>query len=264
MSENQKYRAPALDKGLDILELLASSEQSLSQKDMAAALDRSSSEIYRMLSTLVQRGYIMRSATDELYSLSLKMFSLSQKHPPIARLLSHALPLMQKLAQRSWQSCHICIEDHGDIVVVASVPAPGNWGMSLRTGSVIGLSNSGSGRVLAAFRDSESVDKLFEMHRLATGEPQIDKSSFLARLPGIRKLGYEIAQSDTTQGVTNLSFPVFDPFDTAIIAVTCPYMKRLDTVKVPNVDQVAQMHHNLATELTAFYGGSDINKDAST
>ena len=259
MSDSHKYRAPALDKGLDILELLASHEKRLGQKDIATALDRSSNEIYRMLSTLVHRGYVVRSEADELYTLSLKMFSMSQRHPPISRLLSHALPLMQKLVQESWQSCHICVEDNGDIVVVASVPAPGNWGLALRTGSVIGLCNTGTGRILAAFKGNEGAERLFETHRLAAGEPKTDKSTFLASLSSIRNRGYEVADSDTTEGVTNLAFPVFDLFGAAIVVVNCPFVKRLDAIEVPNVEEVTQLYHTMAQDLTAFYGGVETN-----
>ena len=39
--DGERYRAPALDKGLDIIELLAGTEASLSQAEIAKALDRS-------------------------------------------------------------------------------------------------------------------------------------------------------------------------------------------------------------------------------
>lgn len=40
----ERYRAPALDKGLDILELLAGTEEGLSQAEIAKALDRTPTE----------------------------------------------------------------------------------------------------------------------------------------------------------------------------------------------------------------------------
>ena len=39
-----RYRAPALDKGLDILELLAREEEGLSQAEIAKALGRTPNE----------------------------------------------------------------------------------------------------------------------------------------------------------------------------------------------------------------------------
>lgn len=52
----QKYTAPALEKGLDILERLSLSEAGLSLSEIARDLGRSVSEIFRMLVVLQQRG----------------------------------------------------------------------------------------------------------------------------------------------------------------------------------------------------------------
>ena len=57
-----RYRAPALDKGLDILELLATTDEGLSQAEIAKALERSPNEIYRMLDRLVRRHYVVRTS----------------------------------------------------------------------------------------------------------------------------------------------------------------------------------------------------------
>ena len=59
-----RYRAPALDKGLDILELLAGVEQGLTQAEIAKRLDRSPNEFYRMLDRLVRRGYVTKLEGD--------------------------------------------------------------------------------------------------------------------------------------------------------------------------------------------------------
>src|SRR5882757_615937 len=79
----ERYRAPALDKGLDILELLASTEESLSQAEIAKALDRTPNEIYRMLDRLVRRHYVARTSGDR-YELTLKLFALAhaRTRPP--------------------------------------------------------------------------------------------------------------------------------------------------------------------------------------
>ena len=53
-----KYTAPALEKGLDILEHLSRSDAGLTQAEIARVLGRSVSEIFRMLVVLQERGYI--------------------------------------------------------------------------------------------------------------------------------------------------------------------------------------------------------------
>jgi len=81
----ERYRAPALDKGLDILELLASRDGAMSQVEIAKSLDRSAGEIFRMLNRLVRRGYVQRTEEDR-YALTLKLFELAHATPPLGRL----------------------------------------------------------------------------------------------------------------------------------------------------------------------------------
>ena len=55
-----KYYAPALDKGLDILEYLSDQSIPQSQQDIAIGIERTPNEIYRMLVSLEKRGYIAK------------------------------------------------------------------------------------------------------------------------------------------------------------------------------------------------------------
>lgn len=83
--DSERYRAPALDKGLDILELLARTDGGLTQIEIAKSIGKSPNELYRMLDRLVRRGYVQRLDGDR-FSLTLKMFGLAHFHAPIRRL----------------------------------------------------------------------------------------------------------------------------------------------------------------------------------
>ena len=104
--DSDRYRAPALDKGLDILELLADVDGGLTQAEIAKRLDRSPNEFYRMLDRLVRRGYVTRIDGDR-FSLTLKLFGLAQLHAPVRRLVSFAearaaKSMFPKRVQRFW------------------------------------------------------------------------------------------------------------------------------------------------------------------
>lgn len=256
-----KYRAPALEKGLQILELLAAHQEPLTQAEIARAMDRSKNEIYRMLSVLVQHGYVSRSQGGDGYSLSLKLFATAQRYSPVARLLEVALPLMRRAARTAWQSCHIGMESGGSVVIVSSVEAPGNWGLALRTGSVIGLGNSGTGRVLAAFRDPAALDELIARHVPALGEPELDAARFRDELETVRRHGFYKAPSDTLVGVTNLTFPIFDPSDATVAALTCPYIERVDRLKTATLDEAERIFGQVAHDLTRYFHGEALPED---
>ncbi len=87
------YTAPALEKGLDILELLAGEAGGISQTVIAQRLARTTTELFRMLAVLERRGYVMREL-DGGYRLTLRLFELAHQHPPLKRLLTVALPAM--------------------------------------------------------------------------------------------------------------------------------------------------------------------------
>src|SRR4051812_44022445 len=101
--ENDRYKAPALDKGLEIIELLARTDGGLTQTEIAREIGRSASEFFRMLDRLVRRGYVARDRSDR-YSLTLKLFGLAQQHAPLRRLASFSTPLMRDFARRSSQA----------------------------------------------------------------------------------------------------------------------------------------------------------------
>ena len=147
-SELDRYRAPALDKGLDILELLAAVDGGLTQAEISKRLQRSPNEFYRMLDRLVRRGYVTKLEGDR-YSLTLKLFGLAQLHAPVRRLVSYATPLMRDLAEKSFQANQLVVFDRGSAVVIAQQEAPGYWGISIRVGSHISLFDTGSGHSAA-------------------------------------------------------------------------------------------------------------------
>ncbi len=142
-AEDDRYRAPALDKGLDILEQLASVDGGLTQAEISRKLGRSPNEFYRMLDRLVRRGYVTRIDGDR-YSLTLKLFGLAQLHAPTRRLASYATPLMRDLAQRSRQANQLAVFDRGSAVIIAQQEAPDYWGISIRVGSHVSLFDTGS------------------------------------------------------------------------------------------------------------------------
>ena len=104
---SSRYPTPALEKGLDILELFASEPSGLTKSDVARKLGRTISEIFRMLLCLEERGYIAQSPHSDRYHLSLHLFKLAQEHPPIKRMTMQALPIMQQAAHELGQSCHL-------------------------------------------------------------------------------------------------------------------------------------------------------------
>ena len=81
--QSKSYSAPALEKGLDILELLSNFEDGLSQAEIASRLNKSVNEIYRMISTLRDREYVDFDEDEDRYNLSYKILNMTAKFEPV-------------------------------------------------------------------------------------------------------------------------------------------------------------------------------------
>ena len=237
--EDDRYRAPALDKGLDILELLAGIDGGLTQAEIAKKLDRSPNEFYRMLDRLVRRGYVTRLDGDR-YSLTLKLFGLAQLHAPVRRLVSYATPLMRELAETSQQANQLVVFDRGSAVVIAQQEAPNYWGISIRVGSHISLFDTGSGHVLLAFRSQEERQMMISEHVRST-DKTAQSAEFFARLDQIRDRGYEMMASMQTAGVFNLSAPVRSSDGKAIAALSIPYITVVNAPSAPDITRTIEL-----------------------
>jgi len=250
---DDRYRAPALDKGLDIIELLASVDEGLSQAEISKALNRTTNEIYRMLDRLVRRNYVARTNGDR-YELTLKLFALVHQRPPIRRLVSRATPVIQRIARTAEQSCHVVVIDRGTLVVVAQADAPGYWGVAIRVGSRIGLVNTGSGHVLLAYASETERRLMLEEHEPVAQE--IVPDDLDAQLRRVRERGYQFMDSKQTLGIMNLSVPIFGPNGSVIAALTSPYVKRLDTDHVTTPEEVIELLKKGSAEISALTGSA--------
>lgn len=204
------YAAPALEKGLDILELLASvGVEGLTQKQMADRLGRSASEIFRMLVVLQRRGYVRRTTPAETYHLTARLFELAHRHPPVSGLLDIAVPLLREVASVTRQSCHLAVREGDEALMLAKADSPEPRGFSVRVGARFALTSVASGRVLLAFSDGQ-------------GAP----AGMIPGLETIRRRGYERTRSGTIRGVIDLTCPVLDHHGQAVAAMTIPYLTR--------------------------------------
>ncbi len=229
---SRDYPAPALEKGLDILELLSVQSKGLLQGEIAQRLERSTPELFRMLNVLERRGYLNRHA-DGGYLLSLKLFELAHGHPPLRRLLQVALPPMQDLAQQIRQSSHLVIHYTRRILVVAQVDSPEPMGFGVRLGANFPFRpDRASSRVLCAFQPRAAQDALVA-EMIANTPRRRSARSIRAELDAVRARGYYMARSDTTPGVTDICAPIFDHADGAVAALTVPWLEQRDVRVTP-------------------------------
>ncbi|TAN26689.1 MAG: IclR family transcriptional regulator [Castellaniella sp.] len=253
-----RYAAPALEKGLDILELLSDTTDGYTLNQLAQKLGKGVSQIFRMVVTLERRGYIQADDNDR-YTLTLQLFQLAHQHPPVKRLSQVALPFLHELAQRTQQSCHLAVYEQGRVVVLAQVDSPERWSFGLKTGSLMGLTDTSSGHILLAYRNEIERARMLNSHATVDGELRMDPGQLLSMLADVRSHGYSLMRSIQINGVTNIAFPVYGPGRQVVAAINIPHIARIDGASRPTIDQVKDAQAEICERLSRQLGsGSSV------
>jgi DNA-binding IclR family transcriptional regulator len=252
-----RYPTPALEKGLDILELFAHEPTGLAKSDVARRLGRTVSEIFRMLVCLEERGYIS-SRDGERFHLTLRLFELGQQYPPTKRLITESVPIMQQVSDKLNQSCHLGVLDGDRVMIVAHVDSPRSVGFYVKAGGIGDLMRSTTGHVILAHQspeDSSRAVQLWCQHNRA--RPPRD---FGVHLSKIKQRGYEQRKSYEVEGVVNISFPVLDDRGHAVAALSVPFLQRLGERATPVT--VIRVLKEASSLLSERIGGSLTERDA--
>jgi DNA-binding IclR family transcriptional regulator len=250
-AEGGRYRVPALERGLDILELLSTAEAGLSRAALAEAMGCSVSQIFRMLDCLQRRKFISLDPRGNRFALTSRLFELAHRHPPTSRMTSLALPIMRAAAAKTRQSLHLSIVDDGETLVLVQVETFEDSGYFVKPGTRRDVYLTASGRAILAFQPPEDRAAMLAGARSKTGE-LIPESEFARRLDVIRLQGFEEMPSLQIAGVHNISFPVLDVGGKAVAAMTLPFLVRTDIVS--NLDEARNTLGAAALELSQLLG----------
>lgn len=220
------YAAPALDKAFDILELLADKPGGALISEMAAQLDRSVGELFRIVIVMEKRGFLQKSPDTDRYTVAYKILDLAYRATPAQDLTRAAAPQMEALSLAVEQSCHLVVPNGGLGLVVARQENPIVRGFALRLGAAVDLLRSCSGHVLLAFSPPDRVERILERApSKLTGE---DAARLEKRLGKVRRQGFEMMASAITRGVTDMSYPVFGFHGDVMAALTIPFLELID------------------------------------
>ncbi len=169
--DSARYSAPALDKGLDILEALAASERPQGIADLSRTLNRTPSEIFRMVGTLERRGYIVRDEAGS-FRLSLRLYELAHMHSPFEQIIKAAAGADAAALRTMCGKPRSCSAlSHGQLIVLAEELSMLRVRLSVEIGSQVPALRTVSGQMLVAHMP------LDEMQRFLDNDPEYNSMS---------------------------------------------------------------------------------------
>lgn len=212
------YTAPALEKGLDILELLAREDHPLTAGAIVQKLGRSHGELFRMIQVLERRGFVAQG--DSGYSLTSRLFEIGLERPPLRNLVEIALPIMRELTYETGQSSLLAFHSMGEMVVVARMESMEQIGFTVRVGYRKPLYQTTSGATLFAFQPPH-IQAEWESY-FDPKPKKTELGAFRSTCEAIRAQGYAELPSAFIDGITDLSAPIIRG-DRAAAAMAVPF-----------------------------------------
>lgn len=213
-----RYSAPALEKGLDILEFLAEHPAGCTLAEVATGIARTKGEIFRMIAVLEARRYVERNEADERFRVTDKLFRLGLRQPKYKTLSETAQPFMEEFAQATRYPCHLAIPSGSQMVVIGRAEGGDLVGITVKLGYRQALTDTGSGMCLLAFMAADerarAIDQLREERR------KVSESE----LRRIAARGGVVEPSRIMEGVWDISRPITRG-GKAVAALTVPYVK---------------------------------------
>jgi DNA-binding IclR family transcriptional regulator len=246
------YFAPALEKGIDIIELLADAESGLTVSEISQRLHRPMSELFRVIIVMERRGWLQKDPESSRYSVTYHVLKLGHRGTPAQSLTLAAAPVMHELSGRISQSCHLVVLSGNQGLVILRQENPiRHVNLSVRMGATLRAVTSCSGQILLAHLEPGERDHLLES---MPGPAAIPRTKLLKSLAQIRKQGFQVRASPITAGVTDISYPVRGLDGKVLAALTVPYLHVLDKSLPTTIEQTRRLVEDAARRISRALG----------
>jgi DNA-binding IclR family transcriptional regulator len=214
------YAVPAVDGAISILETLGAS-QPMSLTELSKALGLGKSSVYRLLVTLVRRGYVDRDPQSDRYQLTYRLFALGSKTAERLGLRDVAQPTMHRLASRTGETVNLGVLDGFRTVSLYLVESAHPLRIHMRIGGVSAHATS-TGKILLAALSPEELARRLAGHRLTslTARTVKRRAALQVELRQIRQQGYAIDDEECSLGLRCVGAPIRDHRGTVVAALS--------------------------------------------
>ncbi|TMR10688.1 ArsR family transcriptional regulator [Nonomuraea turkmeniaca] len=143
--------AQTLERGLRLLRLLADGKGGRTPTELSAELSLSRPVVYRLLTTLMNEGFVRRDAEGRVH-LGFGVLVLAQAVQPLLR--AAALPTLRRLAEAVGATAHLTVAEGDDGLAVAVVePSWTDMHVAYREGARHPLTKGAAGQAILALRE---------------------------------------------------------------------------------------------------------------
>jgi len=213
MIQKSSAHAPAVDRALDIIELLAVCERDMSLSEILSRLSIPRQSLIRILNTLCERGIVDRVGKRGGYRLGMKLLYLGNRLQDKIRLRSAARPFMEQLAERTHKTVELSTLDRDQLILIEQVEGTEGIRLYTRIGSAYPYLHAVAvGKIYLAHMTPEKRRKVLNAIGLpAVTEHTITRIDRLEEELGqIMERGYAVEDQELRKGVRRIAAPIYD------------------------------------------------------
>jgi IclR family acetate operon transcriptional repressor len=211
----------SLERAFELLEHLADAGGEMALSELTEASGLPMPTIYRLMRTLVNRGYI-RQEPSKRYALGPRLIRLGDG---ASRLLgSWARPVLTELVHATGETANLAVLEGDEVVYVAQVPSRHSMRMFTEVGRRVQPHCTGVGKALLAQLPVETARAILGRTGMVAHTPRTftDAEALLAELLKIREQGYALDDEEQELGVRCVAVPLTGAPAPAALSVSGP------------------------------------------
>lgn len=212
----------SVSRALDIITLVSMKKGGLGVTEISKQIDINKSSVYRILSTLVQYGYIEQDSETGRYKLGYKFLEISSKLLESIDIRAEAKPYLQELEKYTNEVIHLVVYDQGEVVYIEKLEGNETLRMHSKVGKRAPMHCTSVGKAILAHLPSSTVVDILDRKGMPmhTETTITDKDTFLQELLKVKQTGYALDLEENEHGITCIAVPIFDHLGKAIAAVS--------------------------------------------
>lgn len=219
----KKEKIKSIEKAVDLLELLSDNKKEMGITEIGKELHMGVSTVYRILTTLKCRGYIVQNQQTSKYMLGVKLFVLGCKVQSTTNLVKMVTPFLQRLSENTKETINFAILEGREAVCLSKIESQEMLKAGIEVGAKLPAHCTSLGKVLLAFLPEQEFRMLYNNNeKLPTFTPNsISSVEELKRcLKKIKKQGYAIDEEEFKIGVNCLGVPIINNEGKAIASIS--------------------------------------------
>jgi DNA-binding IclR family transcriptional regulator len=223
MKDPTEYNVRAVERALQILNCFDDEHPERSLSEIAQGVELHKATTHRIITTLVNYGFLERIPENQKYRLGLQLTDLGLKAVRRMDLRRVALPYMQKLSQELDEACDLSIFDRGDVFYIEFTQGTRALTVAAAVGQRLPPHCTASGKLFLAQLSPDELGKAVKRPMAAfTTKTMTSPDALLRHLEKVRSQGFGMDDEEMEVGIRAVSAPVRDQTGRMVAALSIP------------------------------------------